>query len=79
MEYQAAHQSADSIVKARRADEPTFIDLDEYDAVQTAGHEPYNRLLNDLLGPGGWDNISITTTVTRSAPWTLIEGKANAS
>lgn len=59
-EYKAAEQRADSIVTARGADDPAFINSEEYDAVQAAAHEPYNRLLNDSLGPGGWDNINIT-------------------
>ena len=27
--------------------------------IQTAAHEPCNRLFNSELGPGGWDNINI--------------------
>lgn len=58
-EYQAAASKADSLVRTAGADDPHFINSDAYDEIQAIAHEPYNRLLNDDLGPGGWDNINI--------------------
>ena len=58
MEYDRATRFADSIVAARGADDPYYINSVAYDSVQTAAHEPYNRLFNSELGPGGWDNIN---------------------
>jgi hypothetical protein len=57
-EYSRATAIADSIVKARGADDPYFVNSAAYDSLQTAAHEPYNRLFNAELGPGGWDNIN---------------------
>jgi hypothetical protein len=58
-EYQKATRLADSLVQSRGADDPYFINSDAYDQIQTAAHEPYNRLFNTELGPGGWDNINV--------------------
>ena len=58
MEYDRATRLADSIVAAHGADDPYYINSAAYDSVQTAAHEPYNRLFNSELGPGGWDNIN---------------------
>ncbi|MEE8294475.1 MAG: hypothetical protein V3R64_02070 [Sphingomonadales bacterium] len=41
-----------------RGDDPLFIHSDEYDAIQKAGWEPYDKHFNDELGPGGWENIN---------------------
>ena len=38
--------------------DPLKIHTDRYDAIVKRGLEPYNRLFNDDLGPGGWDNIN---------------------
>ncbi len=57
-EYRTAVALADSIVAARGADDPYYVNSTAYDSVQTAAHEPYNRLFNAELGPGGWDNIN---------------------
>ena len=57
-EYDRANRTADSIVAAHGADDPYYINSAAYDSVQTAAHEPYNRLFNSELGPGGWDNIN---------------------
>ncbi len=56
--YQAAIRLADSLVTARGADDPYFVNSAQYDSIQTAAHEPYNRFFNRDLGPGGWDNIN---------------------
>lgn len=57
-EYTRANTVADSLVKRRGADDPFFINSAAYDSIQTAAHEPYNRLFNSELGPGGWDHIN---------------------
>lgn len=58
VEYTRATTVADSIDKARGADDPYYINSAAYDLAQTNSHEPYNRLFNVELGPGGWDNIN---------------------
>ena len=60
LEYDRANKVADSIVAAHGADDPYYINSEAYDLVQMAAHEPYNRLFNSELGPGGWDNINRT-------------------
>jgi Xaa-Pro aminopeptidase len=60
MEYDRANKRADSVVATHGADDPYYINSASYDSVQTAAHEPYNRLFNSELGPGGWDNINRT-------------------
>ena len=57
-EYALANRKADSLVSLRGADDPYFINSAAYDSIQVAAHEPYNRLFNSELGPGGWDNIN---------------------
>lgn len=47
------------------ADDPAGMHLQLYDEVVRAGLEPYDRLFNDDLGPGGWSNIN-------TAHWNLI-------
>lgn len=39
-------------------DDPVLIHTDRYDEIVARGLEPYNRLFNDALGAGGWDNIN---------------------
>jgi hypothetical protein len=43
---------------ARLRGSPRGIHTDRYDAIVAEGMEPYSRLWNDDLGPGGWDNIN---------------------
>ncbi|MEO7359103.1 MAG: Xaa-Pro peptidase family protein [Gemmatimonadaceae bacterium] len=57
--YQQAEHRADSLVALHGADNPYFINSALYDSIQTDAHEPYNRLFNSELGPGGWDNINV--------------------
>jgi hypothetical protein len=59
-EYEHATHLADSLVQLQGADDPYFINSDAYDQIQAAAHEPYNRLFNAELGPGGWDNINVS-------------------
>lgn len=57
-EYQAATQRARELVAAAGNDDPYFLNSSRYDDIQTAAHEPYNRLFNDEIGLGGWENIN---------------------
>ena len=58
-EYQAANAAADSAIRAGGApDDPRWINTDAYDEAYELRLSTYNRLFNDELGPGGWDNIN---------------------
>ncbi len=58
-EYQAANAAADSAIEAGGGpDDPRWIHTDAYDAAYEIRLATYNRLFNDELGPGGWDNIN---------------------
>ena len=58
-EYLAANRRAREAVQAGgKNDDPRWIHTDEYDAAQDIGLRVYNRLFNDEIGPGGWDNIN---------------------
>jgi len=58
-EYQIAIQKSDSAIKAggNRFD-PYWIHKDAYDQAQEIRFAVYNRLFNDYLGDGGWENIN---------------------
>jgi len=59
-EYQRAGRRANDALKAGGAsDDPRWIHTDKYDAAQDIRLSVYNRLFNDEIGPGGWDNINI--------------------
>ncbi len=47
-----------SAAVAGRADDPWFIHSAAYDAATREAFDPYDRLFNDELGPGGWSNIN---------------------
>ncbi len=58
-EYLAAGERADSAIKAGGADDdPFWIHSDAYDEAIEIWAATYNRLFNEELGPGGWDNIN---------------------
>lgn len=58
-EVNAAQQWATDTIEAQGlADDPLKIHTDRYDEIVRKGMEPYNRLFNDDLGLGGWDNIN---------------------
>lgn len=58
-EYQRALQESGRAVTAGgRSDDPYWIHTDAYDQAQEIGLSVYNRLFNDELGLGGWDNIN---------------------
>jgi len=70
-EMERAEAEADRKLKeAGLSDDPMGIHTDRYDAIVKAGLEPYNRLFNDDLGAGGWDNIN-------QAHYALIESAIN--
>lgn len=56
-EYQAA---IDKAAEARKGleEDPYYINSDAYDAVTAWQLEPYDRLFNDEIGPGGWTKIN---------------------
>jgi hypothetical protein len=57
--YQQALARRDSVLAAEgRPDDPRFIHTDRYDAIMEIAYEPYDRLFNDDLGPGGWGSIN---------------------
>jgi hypothetical protein len=58
IEYTRATTKGDSLTARGGADDPRFMNSDAYDSIQTAAHEPYDRLFNAELGPGGWTNIN---------------------
>ncbi len=55
---QAMDEADRQIEQAGLAEDPRKIHTPQYDAIVKRGMEPYNRLFNDDLGPGGWDNIN---------------------
>lgn len=58
-EMDRAETQADAqLRKEHLDDDPLKIHTDRYDQITARGLEPYNRLFNDALGAGGWDNIN---------------------
>ncbi|MEQ9301747.1 MAG: hypothetical protein RIF33_24415 [Cyclobacteriaceae bacterium] len=58
--YQAGIAKSDSAIDAvNGAEDPYFINSDAYDDAAELYLSVYNDLLNDELGPGGWDNINV--------------------
>lgn len=58
-EYQSAGTASQAALQAGGAsDDPRWIHTDEYDAAQEISLSVYNRLFNDEIGPGGWENIN---------------------
>ncbi len=58
-EVDRAEQAAEKGIERRGlGDDPRGIHTDAYDEIVKRGLEPYNRLFNDDLGAGGWDNIN---------------------
>ncbi|MEO8072715.1 MAG: hypothetical protein ABI891_13960 [Acidobacteriota bacterium] len=53
-----ANQRSDDLLKGKE-NNPYFIHTDEYDRIQDIGLQVYNKLFNDELGLGGWENINI--------------------
>jgi hypothetical protein len=58
--YVAANRKSDSLYKASGGvNDPHFIHTQEYDDIQDVALQTYNRLFNEELGLGGWENINI--------------------
>ncbi len=58
-EVNAAQARCDEILAAEGLDDDPFgVNSARYDALTEQGLEPYDRLFNDDLGPGGWTNIN---------------------
>ncbi|MGH9946585.1 MAG: hypothetical protein ACRD6X_05235 [Pyrinomonadaceae bacterium] len=58
--YTEANKRSDEMLKATgKENDPYFIHTDEYDRIQDVGLQVYNKLFNDEIGLGGWENINI--------------------
>ena len=58
--YIMARTKSDSLYKAiGQVNDPYFIHTQEYDDIQDVFLQEYNRLFNEELALGGWDNINI--------------------
>ena len=58
-ELTSASEKSDSLIKeSGREHDPYWINSPEYDRLVEIELEVYNRLFNDELGLGGWDNIN---------------------
>ncbi len=58
-EYTKAGAKSDSLINARGLEnDPWWINSDEYDEFVEVRLSVYNRLFNEELGLGGWDNIN---------------------
>lgn len=59
-EYQEASRKSDeAMAAAGDVNDPYFINSDAYDEAGEIGFEAYNRILNETLLLGGWENINI--------------------
>jgi len=58
--FTRANALADSTYKATgKYNEPYFIHTDQYDSIQDLSLQVYNKLFNEELGLGGWENINV--------------------
>ncbi len=58
--YQEANRRSSEAYKATgKVNDPYFIHTDAYDSIQDIALQEYNRLFNEELGLGGWENINI--------------------
>lgn len=58
--YTEANKRSDQMLNATgKQNDPYFIHTDEYDRIEDVGLQVYNRLFNDEIGLGGWENINI--------------------
>lgn len=58
--YIAANRKSDSLYKATgKVNDPHFIHTQAYDDIQDVALQTYNRLFNEELALGGWENINI--------------------
>lgn len=61
-DYRASEEAMDWLAKKLEAeglaDTPRGIHSPRYDELVRVGMDPYDRLFNDVIGPGGWTNIN---------------------
>lgn len=57
-EYQAAMSKMSGLLRSKGSNNPYWIHTQEYDDAVDVGYLVYNRLFNEELGLGGWDNIN---------------------
>ncbi|GGI57959.1 hypothetical protein [Winogradskyella haliclonae] len=58
--YTNANKLSDSLLEATgKRNDPYFIHTKEYDSLYNISLKIYNKLFNEELGLGGWDNINI--------------------
>ncbi len=58
--YLEGNRLSDSMYQStRKVNDPYFIHTNSYDSIQDIALQPYNRLFNEELGLGGWENINI--------------------
>ena len=58
--FEAANALSDSVYEAtEKVDDPYFIHTNTYDSIQDISLQVYNRLFNEELCLGGWENINI--------------------
>lgn len=58
--YIRANAKSDSLYEAtNQVNDPYFIHTQEYDDIQDVFFQEYNRLFNEELALGGWENINI--------------------
>lgn len=60
-EYTTANKLTDSLMEATgKRNDPEFIHTNTYDSIYNIRLSTYNKLFNEELGLGGWDNINIS-------------------
>ncbi len=58
--YLEGNRLSDSMYQSTgKVNDPYFIHTNSYDSIQDIALQPYNRLFNEELGLGGWENINI--------------------
>jgi len=58
--YIAANKLSDSLMETiGKQNNPAFIHTNTYDSIYNISLQVYNKLFNEELGLGGWDNINI--------------------
>ena len=59
-EYTTSNRLTDSLMEATgKRNDPAFIHTNTYDSIYNISLSTYNKLFNEELGLGGWDNINI--------------------
>jgi len=73
----AQEQAEATMAEEGDPDDPMFIHTERYDELVEQALEPYNRLFNDDLGAGGWDNINAAHYALISSALDDIVGSAS--